>query len=254
MSNSNLKTYSSDKVINWYNSLTAILPVEKYVFESNKALLYEGSLLDIGIGGARTTAYLLDKCKSYIGIDYSDGFIKVSKKKYPNADIRLMNAKDLSAFETNSFDMVNFSFNGIDYVDMEGRKKILAEINRVLKPNGIFFFSTHNKNHPSFGKFPWLNKNNELIINLKTFLKLLPFLPRHIIKKRKDICLTNYAIINDSAHRYSLFTFYTTPFFLKQQLSEMNFDAITFFSKQGEKLTEQKLDDWIFVSCKKQLT
>ncbi|MDP1801083.1 MAG: class I SAM-dependent methyltransferase [Bacteroidota bacterium] len=251
MSELNLNTYNSDAVIKWYKHLNEITFVEKKIFETHKDLLASSKILDIGIGGGRTTAYLLDKCKSYTGIDYSKGFVDAVKKKYPNADIRLADARDLKAFENNSFDLVNFSFNGIDYVGPEDRKKIFNEIYRVLKPGAFFFFSTHNKDHKTFDQFPWLDKNNSFITNLKTFVKLLPFLPRHLKQKRKEINLNDYSVINDSAHNYGLLTFYTSPQFLKKQLTHHSFNEICLLSKNGETVSDDKLDDWIFVTCKR---
>lgn len=254
MNDGNLNTYTSTNVINWYTDLNEITRVENYLFELNKELLANAFVLDIGIGGGRTTAYLLDKCANYIGIDYSQGFVDVVKKKYPKTNIQLADARDLIQFEDKKFDIVNFSFNGIDYVDLNDRKKILSEINRVLKPNGLFFFSTHNKNHYTFDRQPWTNKNNSFFTNFKTFIKLLPFLPKHARQKKKEIRFNDYAIMNDSAHNYSLMTFYTSPQFLKKQLQEHCFAEVQLFSKDTKQVNENELDDWIFVSCKKSLS
>ncbi len=254
MSQLNLTTYNSDAVIKWYKDLAAITEAEKKIFEIHKDLLKHAKLLDIGIGGGRTTAFLIDKCKIYTGIDYSKGFVDTVKQKYPGADIHLMDARDLIGIESNSCDLVNFSFNGIDYVGLEDRKKILSEVFRVLKPNAIFFFSTHNKDHKTFDQFPWLDKNNNFITNLKTFIKLLPFLPRHFSKKNEEIRLNDHAVINDSAHNFGLLTFYASPKFLKKQLIEHHFSEITLFSKNGEAVNDDKLDDWIFVTCKRSVS
>ena len=254
MNDGNLNTYNSFNVINWYVDLNGITKVEEFLFESNANILTNATVLDVGVGGGRTTAYLLDKCAKYIGIDYSQGFVDVVKQKYPKANIQLADARDLIQFEDKKFDIVNFSFNGIDYVDLNDRKKILSEINRVLKPNGLFFFSTHNKSHFTFDRQPWTNKNNSFFTNFKTFIKLLPFLPKHARKKKKEIRFSDHAIINDSAHNYSLMTFYTSPQFLRKQLHTHSFTDIQLFTKNAKHANENALDDWIFVSCKKSLS
>lgn len=206
-------------------------------------------MLDIGIGGGRTTAYLKNLAKKYIGIDYSENLVDAAKKKFPDADLRVADARDLSEFNANQFDFIVFSFNGIDYVGLDDRNKILNEINRVLKPGGIFFFSTHNKNHDSFNVSPWLNPSNSLLINLKTFIKLLPYLFRHFAKKTEEVIADNYAVINNCAHNYSLMTFHTTPVFLQQQLNSNGFNTVEFLNKKGDKT--ENLDEWIYVTCKK---
>lgn len=247
----NLNTYSSPSVINWYAKLKDITPVELRIFETHRDFLKQSVVLDIGIGGGRTTRYLKDKCKTYIGIDYSEGFVAQIKKEFPETTSLVMDARDLSAFKDHSFDFVNFSFNGIDYVNLEDRIKILSEIERVLKPNGFFFFSTHNKDHKSFQMAPWRSEYTSVFTNIKTFIKLSPFLLRKLKNKKHEQILPDYAIINDSAHNYSLFTFYTSVSFLKKQLSESKFDKPVLCSKTGEEVKDTELDDWIFVLVKK---
>lgn len=249
MNQENLNVYSSGSVINWYRQLQVLLPVEEKIFRHYNGLLRKGHLLDIGIGGGRTTAYLLNKCGSYTGIDYSEGFVRTVSERFPQASCLVADARALSAFEAQSFDVVNFSFNGIDYVDLQGREKIISEISRVLKPGGLFFFSTHNKLHPGFRIAPWRTKSNSSFINIKTFIKLLPFLLRKARYKKKELIAEKYAIINDSAHNYSLMTFYTSPHFLREQLSHAGFEQISLMNTAGEQKEDPALDEWIFVTA-----
>jgi SAM-dependent methyltransferase len=245
----NRDTYNSGAVVKWYEDLSEITAAERTIFERYSAFLETADVLDIGIGGGRTTKYLSGKCRSYTGIDYSEKFVDSCRKRFPQLKIDLCDARDLSRFPSGSFDFVNFSFNGIDYVDLEGREKIFSGISRILKPGGIFFFSTHNREHSSFNKKPWTNKTNSFVINLKTFLKLLPFLPRKAKNKRHETITADFAIINDFAHNYSLMTFYTTPGFLRKQLKENNFTDIKFFTNKGIESPDKELDDWMFITC-----
>ncbi len=251
MSDKNHKAYSSKDILKWYGDLTVILPVEEYVFRANESILNTGTPLDIGIGGGRTTRYLIEKCKQYTGIDYSEGFVNGVKAVYPKADIRLMDARNLCAFKDHSFDMVNFSFNGIDYVDLKDREKILSEIGRILKPGGIFFFSTHNMDHISLTKTLWTDHAISLFARIKTVVKLMPFYGRNLFNKVKEVKTKNYSIINDSAHNYRLMTFYTTPGFVEQQLHSHHFEDVVFYSKSEKIDNLKKLDNWIFITCKK---
>ena len=48
-------------------------------------------------------------------------------------------------YKDERFDIVFFSFNGLDYVYPEGRRVVaLKEIERVLKKGGYFIYSSHN--------------------------------------------------------------------------------------------------------------
>lgn len=103
------------------------------------------SVLDIGVGGGRTTRFLAPGTKEYIGIDFSEAMIAACRECNPGIDLRVMNAADLHLFGAGSFDAVVFSYNGMGHLYPDAmRMKCLAECYRVLKKGGIFIFSLHN--------------------------------------------------------------------------------------------------------------
>jgi SAM-dependent methyltransferase len=101
-----------------------------------------GRVLDIGVGAGRTSPALSAMFRSYVGVDYSAELAAVAKERHPGLDIRVMDGRSLAFGE--EFDTVVFSWNGIDSVDFESRRKILAEMRRVLVPGGYMLYSTHN--------------------------------------------------------------------------------------------------------------
>ena len=88
-------------------------------------------------------------------MDYSEAMIAQAKKDYPQIRFHVMDAADLK-FPDSYFDYALFSFNGLDYLlPEEQRTKALQEIHRVLKPGGLFAFSSHNARFipNSFGRW-----------------------------------------------------------------------------------------------------
>ena len=145
----NKKLSEKKSVIRDFINEINLFPPEVFIFFNHLERPNRLCILDMGIGLGRTTWYLKEFFHEYHGIDYSAQMVELSRKRFPELDIRLCDARDLSPFEAESMDFVLFSFNGLDTVDHEGRMLVLTETARVLKSKGLFVFSSHNR-----GKYP----------------------------------------------------------------------------------------------------
>jgi SAM-dependent methyltransferase len=139
----NLETYGAPDVVAHYAMLEYLTPCERVLFET---YIPAGSaILDLGVGGGRTTPYLADRASRYVGVDYAPAMVMACEAKFPNLEFRIADAANLSIFPDASFDVVVFAFNGIDYVlPDQSRQTCLMHVHRVLKANGVFIFSSHN--------------------------------------------------------------------------------------------------------------
>jgi len=139
----NLRTYRVPEVASHYATLNYLTPCEQLLF---RTYIKPGmTVLDLGVGGGRTTPYLAKIASHYVGVDYSEPMIHACRRKFPDFNFLLADACDLSSFEDASFDAIVFSFNGLDsVVPDENRSRCLRECWRVLRPAGVFVFSSHN--------------------------------------------------------------------------------------------------------------
>jgi ubiquinone/menaquinone biosynthesis C-methylase UbiE len=103
-------------------------------------------ILDLGVGGGRTTSFLRELSSDYVGVDYSPKMIERCRTRFPEANFLLMDARDLSAFPDAHFDFALFSKAGIDAVGHHDRLAVLREVHRTLTDGGLFVFSSHNRN------------------------------------------------------------------------------------------------------------
>lgn len=139
----NRKVYENIDIVEHYIHASGLQPAEKYIFE--KYIKPDIAILDLGCGGGRTTPFLMAENRRYVGVDYSTAMILACQKKFPNLPFYAQDACDLSFFRSGTFDSIVFSFNGIDYLFPDSRRrKCLREINRLLLTNGLFIFSVHN--------------------------------------------------------------------------------------------------------------
>jgi SAM-dependent methyltransferase len=120
---------------------------EAHVMRRLAAEANDQPILDIGVGGGRTVPLLRIVSSDYVGIDYIDGLVRAARRRYPDARLRCLDARNLSAFADETFGLVVFSRNGIDGVPHDDRARILREVHRVLRPGGLFAYSTQNLDH-----------------------------------------------------------------------------------------------------------
>lgn len=115
----------------------------------------EDAILDLGCGAGRTTINLWKLgYHNIIGVDISRKLISFAKKYCKKNGLPIYfkkeNAMKLS-FHKEFFDIVFFSYNGFMTIPKkENRIKALQEIYRVLKPNGLFIFTAHNRDDLRF--------------------------------------------------------------------------------------------------------
>ena len=139
----NLRVYNAPEVAAHYAALDYLSPCEQLLFQT---FLKGGmAVLDLGVGGGRTTPYLSSIAGRYVGVDYAAEMVAACRRKFPRLEFQQANAADLSGFSSDSFDAVVMAFNSMDYViPDQARFRCLREIHRLLKTQGVLIFSSHN--------------------------------------------------------------------------------------------------------------
>ena len=109
------RLYSLPRTIRFYAGRDFLLDSERAILDAHADDLHGKSILDLGMGTGRTTEYLLRLSRDYVGVDYSPAMSEYCRSRFPGVDFRCGDAADLSPFADGSFDVVVFSFNGIDH-------------------------------------------------------------------------------------------------------------------------------------------
>lgn len=254
----NQKAYAARGIVKHYIQLSRLQPAEETILELLRDRLSGMKMLDMGVGGGRTTQHFSKAVAEYIGIDYSPEMIAACKKRFSNSSkpirLEVCDARDMSRFPDNSFDFILFSFNGIDYISHSDRLQVLQEIHRVGKPGGYFCFSTHHL--PAMeAEFDW---KNQLRLNpLKTYVNLVMWAIARFFNRSINLTQlksSEYAMLRDESHNFRLDTYYVRPPEQIKQL-ESNFREIKVYSwKTGLELTAESdrcssRDMWLYYLC-----
>jgi 2-polyprenyl-6-hydroxyphenyl methylase/3-demethylubiquinone-9 3-methyltransferase len=106
-------------------------------------------VLDVGCGAGFLTNALAEEGFVVTGVDLSEESLQVAHKHDASHSVQYVSADAYHLpFADNTFDAVT----ALDFLEhVEEPQKVIAEISRVLKPGGLFFFHTFNRN-----LFAWL--------------------------------------------------------------------------------------------------
>jgi SAM-dependent methyltransferase len=213
----NRSAWRAPGTVQWFAELEGWTdPGERAAIEYVAREARDQPILDLGVGGGRTVPLMLQLSRDYTGLDYTPELVLACRNKYPDVCIESGDARDLSEFVDHSFALVMFSFNGIDAMNPEDRLKTLREVHRVLRPRGLFLFSTHNRNGPGHGEHLQLG-----IYATRNPFKLAPRILRalvmspltisnHLRYSRLNQPGERYSIMNAAAHHHSILIHYIT--------------------------------------------
>jgi SAM-dependent methyltransferase len=236
----NMRTWSRRYSAFSYRRAEGLFAAEEKIFDEFQELLRTSRLLDLGIGTGRTTAELAHRAGSYVGCDYSASMIALAKARHPGKDLRIADARDLIDFKDGSFDIVLFSFNGIDGAGHDDRLRIMAAVARVLRHDGLFIMSSHNRAVESVPAHALSNLAlswNPLRLAYGLALYSAGIWNQLRLKggEREE---REFALVNDGAHQYALLQYYIYPEDQVRQLEGAGFVDVKCYDLAGERLVD----------------
>lgn len=107
-------------------------------------------VLDLGCGYGFYTNYFKEIGANVIGVDGSEAMIKLAQQAYSNCDYLLADITQPLDFADETFDII---FCNQVLMDIENIEGVFSECRRLLKNNGIFYYSIV---HPAFYDCHWI--------------------------------------------------------------------------------------------------
>lgn len=193
-----------------------------------------GRILELGSGAGRLTRLLLEVGSDVHGLDIAEAMVEHTRRSLPGGTFHQGDMSDLSRFANASFDAVVAPFNVLDVFGDDKRGAVLDGIARIIRPDGLFVLSTHNRGFVP--NVPSPIQQVRIRNPLKALLDLLR-LPRRLRNRRRAQQLVRegpeYALVNDEAHDYALVHYYISRDAEAEQLAQHGFELLACFDLQG---------------------
>lgn len=148
------------------------------VIESSKEFLEKDKyVLDFGCGSGAITNKLAKEVNAIEAIDISSGMLEFAQNQAEENAITNINYRQVSIFDESfkdeTFDVI-LAFNVLHYI--EDMPNLIARINGLLKPNGIFISST-----------ACMKEKRSLIRFVVSFLSKIGIVPKMISYKKVEL-------------------------------------------------------------------
>lgn len=215
------------------------------------------SMLDLGIGSGRTTLTFGAICREYVGIDFSTEMVRLARERaagIAQASIQPGDARAMPEFADASFDVVLFSFNGIDSIDHEGRLATLREVCRVLRPGGLFVFSSHVLAQPRYalGRFQWGRPLFSLRVALGALRNRAMFRLANGVVDFPALAARGHATFFE-AHRFTLALYYVAADECARQVAAAGLQLTDVVDTSSRRLDPpyHTADPWLFYWCRR---
>jgi SAM-dependent methyltransferase len=122
-------------------------------------------------------------------------------------------------------------YSVIDVLNHEDRRRLFAELRRILEPGGLLIFSTHNRDAAPDSPVTRLRRGP------REAVKVVLRLPHWLGNRRRLVPLQSdepdYAVLNDSSHDYGALHYYVTAAAQERQLADAGFSLVEYLELDG---------------------
>jgi SAM-dependent methyltransferase len=221
---------------------------EKAAFALIQDDILSARVLDLGVGGGRTSRIILAQTSDYVGLDYTAELVEICRAKFPGVTFICGDARDLSCFSSESFAVVVFSFNGICSVDEEGRQAVFREVFRILAPKGVFLFSTfilpdqdHAPRAITTRRFVLSKRPLESALSLAKLIGGTAVgLSRRLYYRSLERSSPDAALLLHGAHDYGFLAYRSSMQLLRRHLQDTGFSGpMTVIARSGKVINDR---------------
>jgi SAM-dependent methyltransferase len=203
-----------------------------------------GRVLEFGIGGGRLTSYLIEIADTLHGVDIADDMVTYCREHYPAGTFVQEDLRNLSAWGSDAWDAIYGGYNTFDTLSCTERDALFADVARLLRPGGLFIFSSHNRGTVPLARKPW-----DLVrLRPRRLARWLVQRPRAILNYSRLAAFQHveedYAIVVDEALDYGLLQIYIGRDAQQRQLAKHGLVLLDCFDDDGAPVDIRGTASW----------
>jgi SAM-dependent methyltransferase len=203
-----------------------------------------GRVLEFGMGGGRMTRHLIEIAETLHGIDIAQDMVSYCQAQYPAGTFAQVDLRNLSSWDSDAWDAIYGGYNTFDTLSCTERDGLFANVARLLRPGGLFIFSSHNRGTIPLARKPWDSANPRphglaswLVRRPRAILNYLRLAAFQSVQE-------DYAILVDDALDYSLLQIYIGRDAQERQLAKHGLVLLDCFDDDGAPIDVRETASW----------
>lgn len=182
-----------------------------------------GAVLELGSRGDRLTGLLAANSKSLIGLGRSTPTVELCRSLHPTAKFLERDIRDLDSFEDGQFEGIVAGHAELDLLGDAQRRLLLDRLRRIIAPDGVLIFSSHNLGCESLVPAPGRHLGWHPLRAVSRLARTPRALRNRAMLGRLQQREHGYAILNTPAEDYSLLHYHISRDGQERQLREHGF-------------------------------
>jgi SAM-dependent methyltransferase len=197
---------------------------------------FSGRVVELGCGAGRFAGYLVQLAQDAYGLDISEEMVRECRHRYPGGTFVQGDIRELPNFADEYFDAVFAGYNVLDIFGDAERRASIREARRVLKPGGLYVFSSHNRAFLPRVRGP----RHIRTVDPLRFAADVVRAPARVRRHNRLLALEqheqDYDIVSDGSHGFTLVHYFVSPEAQFRQLEEEGFEPLSCLDLDGQTL------------------